>query len=408
MQYALVTLALTASTFALPTKREVIGNTLDTVTGTAGGVVGTATGATSGLGLGKRQELVDPALKTVDETLGGVTSTLGKRQNDVLTPVVDTAGGVVGTATGVVGSTGLTEGLLKRQEGLTDSLPVVKDLKVDELTSGLPVVGRRQESTEGLVGGVTKDLGVDGLTSGLKGLPVVGKRGLDASNAVDDVAGTVGNLKVGETVGNTVSGLDLPTTVGSATDATQNLRADKTVDDLNVVKRGVVDETVGDLKAGETVNSATSTVGDLTGSVSKAVERDLGLDGVTGTATDVVGSVTGTAGNVLKRGTVGDNVGGITDKVNVGETVQGATGTVGSATDAVKGLNLKRDLDLGALVSSISSEQLDDILSKVDVDGLLEDLTDILSNVDISGILSSLTDDQLSTITDGLGLGSLL
>lgn len=383
MQYALVTLALTASTLALPTKRAVLDGTLDSVTGTAGEVVGTATGATSGLGLGRRQSGVVDSLPLVkDLKVDEITQDLplvGRRQNDLLTPVVDTAGGVVGTATGAVGSTGLTDGLLKRQE-----------------------------STEGLVGGVTKDLGVDGLTGGLKGLPVVGKRGLDASNAVDDVSGTVGNLKVGETVGNTVSGLDLPTTVGSATDATQNLRADKTVDDLNVVKRGVVDETVGDLKAGETVNSATSTVGDLTGSVSKAVERDLGLDGVTGTATDVVGSVTGTAGNVLKRGTVGDNVGGITDKVNVDETVQGATGTVGSATDAVKGLNLKRDLDLGALVSSISSEQLDDILSKVDVDGLLEDLTDILSNVDISGILSSLTDDQLSTITDGLGLGSLL
>ncbi|KAL2207203.1 hypothetical protein CC79DRAFT_1321329 [Sarocladium strictum] len=225
---------------------DAVGSTVGGLTGTAGGLKPGLTGAVPGLGKRQLEALTGllgggkggNPLDTLTGTAGGLVDTVGSTADSLTggatAPLTSTAGGLADTATGL--ASGATGGLGKRQlddvtgllGGLTGGGKGGNPLDAVTGTAGglVDTVGSTADSlTGGATAPLTSTAGgladtATGLASGAAGaVPGLGKRQLDAvtgvlggltggskgGNPLDAVTGTAGGLV--DTVGSTADSL---------------------------------------------------------------------------------------------------------------------------------------------------------------------------------------------------------
>jgi len=428
MQYAFVTLALTAATLAMPTKREALGG-LDNIVNV--GAVTSGLPVVSGLGLGVKRSIVENTLPggvsgTVDsvkDTVNGVK--VGVQARDLVNGLV--GGGLGGTVNSALDTVG---GLNVLKRSVVDQVKdIVNNVNVDVATKRDVLNGLLGDNgvlgSLGLgetVGGVVKrDALVDNLLSGVdldstlgnlnlpivqRDLPLVGSTATPLLNTVTDTVDSIGlglkrdtsdalNLgsgSVGSVLGGNSGNADktLGLNSGLVGGVTNGLNLGNTVD--NVVKRdsgnalnlgsGAVGSVLGSGKSDETLNLGSGTVGGATDGLNVAHVLD-----------NVVKRDSGNALN-LGSGSVGSVLGGSS---NSDEALNLGSGTVGGAAD---GLNVAHILE------KVVKRQSGDVLGLASgsVGGLVGAQGDSSSVLGLkSGTAGGLTDGlNVAHIADGI------
>jgi hypothetical protein len=346
MQYAFVTLALTAATLAMPTKREALGG-LDNIVNV--GAVTSGLPVVSGLGLDVKRGIVDNTLSgTVGGTVGNVKDTVngvkvGVQARDLVNGLV--GNGVGGTVNGLLNTVGGLN-VAKRDESIIGNQ--LKDVK--DILHGVEVGAQVKRSVVGQVKDIVNDVNVDVATKRdlLNGL--LGEEGIVSGLGLDQTVGDLSIVKRDALVDGLLSGLDLDQTLGNLPIVQRDLVAGTVTPLLNTVTDTVDGVGLG-LKrdTGSALNLGSGAVGSVLGSNSGNADKTLGLNsglvgGLTnglnanhvvdnvvkrdsgnalnlgsGAAGSVLGSSSGNADKTL--GLDSGLVGGLTNGLNLGNTV---------------------------------------------------------------------------------------